>query len=454
MANFIKKSNDGQEESKATPLTLTVTRFDDAFCGIGYIGSRRYVVPGALPKELLEIKPQKVFNNINYASIVKVLEPSLERVAPVCKYYKACGSCNMMHINYDASVKAKTGHLKKKLAALNAEISPCVSLEEFGNRNKVHIVFSRNGRWVDIGFFNEETHKVVDVPVCMMHGKWYSDLVQILRKWIVKKDIPIYNPITGEGTLRFAVARRLSNTLQLTFVVTSPKLDGLEGLLGELQNTFGEISLWLNHNNERSNEVFAGKFIHLMGDAKIYSEMLGIKFDLSPNSFFQVNNEIATKIYQKVIDTVKESGAEYVIDAFSGIGIVSALLAKEGLQVAAIEIVKEAVADARAIAKVNGVDKSIKVICGDIKDVLPTLKLPRNTALFVDPPRKGLGEEVVASILRLAPPTVIYLSCNPDTLAADLALLAKDSYNITYVQPYDMFPHTKHIETLVCMTRK
>lgn len=450
----IKNKNATTENTAlSNAITVNISRFDDSFFGVGYVGSKRYVVPGALPKEKLEIKPQKTFNNINYASIVKIIEQSPDREKPVCNYYHSCGGCNMMHLNYKASVEAKVSHLKKKLAGISADISEAVCLSEFGNRNKVHIVFSKEAKRLNIGFFNEETHKVVDVPSCMMHGQWYSELVKILRRWIVKRNISIYNPITREGVLRFAVARKLENALQLTLVVTATELEGLEGLFTDLQSIFGNISLWLNHNGERTNEVFAGKFIHLMGEEKIYGEMLGIKFALSPNSFFQVNNKVAAEIYKDILSIVKASGAKYVIDAFSGIGITSALFAKEGLQVSAIEIVKEAVADQNTIAKINSVENNIKSLCGDIAEILPTLSIPQEAALFVDPPRKGLGEDVIKAVLKLAPPTILYLSCNPETLAADLALLTKDRYAVSLVKPYDMFPRTKHLETLVCLTR-
>jgi 23S rRNA (uracil1939-C5)-methyltransferase len=442
------------ESEKDALLTISISRFDDAFDGIAYIGRKRYVVPKALPKELVEVKCGKVYNNIHYAKLENILEPSIDRVESPCKYNAWCGGCSLLHMNYEAGLKAKTYYLNKKLAKFNVNVPNCISDNQFGGRNKVHLVFNAGKKDIEIGFFNEESHSVVDVPVCLMHGEWYTELVRVLKNWVRKEKISIYNPKTGLGALRFAVARRLGNAMQLTIVTTGSKLTGLEMLYSILCDDFGDVSLYLNINDQKTNEVLAGRFVYKAGDKRLNGEMLGIKYSLSPNSFFQVNENMAKMIYNKVIELIDKSESECVVDAYSGIGIVSMLLAKAGHKVISIEIVDEAVDDAKMLAKDNGVEDNIELYCGDCKDVLGEIKVPQNSAFFVDPPRKGLGEEVVEAICKVKPKTIIYLSCNPDTLVTDLDQFILNDYIINNVSCYDMFANTRHLETLVCFTKR
>lgn len=435
-------------------LTLEIGRLDDSFRGVAYIGAKRYAVSGALPKEKIIARIQKTENNDTYAEAKKVIDASPDRVKSPCGYFGHCGGCQILHLDYQIGLKYKTALIKKKLMPLGfCAVEDCVSLGGSACRNKAHIAFWGKGDRLEIGFFNEETHRVIDISDCLMHGVWYNGLSKVLRSWITEFEVTIYDVKTARGFLRFAAARYIGGVLMLTVVSVSDKIGNLDELYTMLKTRFPRVSLWLNVNSEKTNEVMAGRLKHISGEKKLSASMLGVRYELSPNSFFQVNEAVAEAIYIKAVDIIKNSGADTVIDAYSGIGLTSALFAKAGLKVVSIEIVPEAVSDARELCRKNKIS-GVEHICGDVQEVLPTLPKDGKTAFFVDPPRAGIGAEVASSITAFAPNTIIYLSCNPYTLSAELSLLCAEGYKIISATPFDMFPNSRHLETLVCITRK
>jgi 23S rRNA (uracil1939-C5)-methyltransferase len=438
-------------------IELAIDRLDDRFCGVAYIGADRYTVEGGLPKEKVRVRVNKTEFGVRYADIVSILEPSPFRVEPVCPYYRNCGGCALLHLCYDEELKQKTALVKKKLLPFHFyNVDDCVRSSEngFASRNKAHIAFEYKGKDLCVGFFDENTHHVMDVPYCPMHGDWYARLVKILRDWVTRFDIQVYEPKNNKGHLRFAAARWLRGCLMLTIVTASPKIASLQELYNMLRVSFPRLSFWKNLNNELANEVMAGQMTHIAGDKKLIGEMMDLKFQLSPESFFQVNEKIAEIIYRKVFDVLHAAGIKNVVDLYSGIGITSALLAKAGFNVTSIEIEEGAVRDAKILCEQNGIT-GVRHLCGDVREMLPSVSgTEGKLAFFVDPPRAGLGEEVCRTIAEFAPAMLLYLSCSPSTLATDLETLLPAGYAIMSVTPYDMFPHSRHIETLVCMTRK
>lgn len=441
-------------EKKITQkITLDIQKLDNDFEGVSYIANKRYIVKGALPNETVEASELKTVENITLCKLEKVITASPERVTPSCPFYENCGNCNMLHMNYNAQLLAKTNYVRRKLVAnkLLCEVQPCHPSETVGSRNKVHLVFSNENNELKIGFFNEKSHQVIDVDYCAMHSEWYSLLATTLREWVIQNNIVIYDPRNGLGLLRFAVARVIDKSLQLTLVVTD-KLDVMP-LYDMLIQKFAVVSFYINVNGNKTNEVLAGKFLHLAGPRIIEGEIMGIKFSLSPNSFFQVNTKIATEIYEQVLDIVNKSECTHVVDLYSGIGITSMLFAKSGRQVISMEIVEDAVKDARKLAIKNDLQKNINIMQGDCTDILSSIEIPASAAFFVDPPRCGLGEKVCGTICKFAPKTIIYLSCNPDTLLKDISILTANGYKLDTAIPYDMFVSSKHVETLITLKR-
>lgn len=277
-------------------------------------------------------------------------------------------------------------------------------------------------------------------------------LRRILIDFIKKESVSIYNPRTRAGVLRFAVARKIGGAIMLTLVMTKRVDYDFSWLLKSLEKSFGEAAVYVNVNNEKTNAVFSDEFIHIAGKRTLSGEMLGIKFELSPNSFYQVNDEIAKTIYEKVLSEIKSGGGNRVVDLFSGIGITSALFAKNGFAVDSVEIVKSAVENAKTIAAKNGVSDKITVRLGDANKIIKSLNLT-DCSVFVDPPRMGL-QDVARSLAAAKPQKIVYLSCSLKTLVEDLRILKKAGYEISSVIPYDMFPASKHIEVLTVLKIK
>ena len=374
-------------------------------------------------------------------------------MAQPCSYFPKCGGCTCRNLPYARQLEQKTAYIQKLLSPFGAKTAPCQGSAQDACRNKVHLAFTLADGAVRAGFFDSRTHRVVPVAKCPMHGEWYERLVTVMEAWAAECRVRPYEPRTGKGSLRFAAARYLGGKLMVTVVSQQPKLPGLDKLHRMLEERFGPTVLWLNVNDRRDSAVFSRNFRHVAGPKKLRGAMLGVEFELSPDAFFQVNTEMAEKMYSRILQLAKDIGPKTVVDAYSGIGITSLLFARAGMQVTSVEQVPAAVEDAKAMVKHNKLEGKVRALCGDCAKVLPRLKAAGDTLFFVDPPRRGLGESVCRTVAEFAPKYVLYLSCGPEALAEDIRRLQKSGYKLKLAEPYDLFPHTEHVETIVLLER-
>ena len=365
-----------------------------------------------------------------------------------CPITGRCGGCPWADVPYETQLARKSAYIRELLAPFGVESGDCVPGPEEGCRNKVHLVFGREGGRTRVGFFSGGSARFVPAEGCPMHGEWFPALARVLEAWANAQHLPPYDPRSGKGTLRFAAGRYLEGKLLLTVVSQRERVPGLPALHRALEESVGETSLWLNVNDRRDSAVFSRNFRHIAGPRGLEGEMLGVRFRLSPESFFQVNESMAARLYTHIVDLARETGARQVLDAYSGIGITSLLFARGGMPVVSVEQVPAAAAEARRLAAENGLADSIRALCGDCARVLPGLRLAGETLFFVDPPRRGLGESVCRTILRFGPKHMIYLSCGPEALARDLRTLTRGGYRVVSAQPWDLFPNTGHVETV------
>ncbi|MBQ4578277.1 MAG: 23S rRNA (uracil(1939)-C(5))-methyltransferase RlmD [Clostridia bacterium] len=374
-------------------------------------------------------------------------------MAQICSYFPKCGGCVCRNTPYPRQLEQKTAYIQKLLSPFGVKVSPCVGSAEDACRNKVHLAFTVAGGAVRAGFFDSRTHRVVPVAKCPMHGEWYEKLVTAAETWAAECRVRPYEPRTGKGSLRFLAARYLNGRLMVTVVSQLPKLPGLDRLHALLEAAFGPTVLWLNVNDRRDSAVFSRNFRHIAGPRKLRGSMLDVAFELSPDAFFQVNTQMAEKMYSRILQLAKEIAPQGVVDAYSGIGITSLLFARAGMQVTSVEQVPSAVEDAKAMAKYNKLDGKVRALCGDCAKVLPRLNTKGDALFFVDPPRRGLGESVCRTVLQFAPRYVLYLSCGPEALAEDIRRLQRGGYKLKLAEPYDLFPHTEHVETICLLER-
>lgn len=438
-----------QEEKKI----LKIEKLGNDFEGVCYEKGKRCLVKGALPEEKVEVNEPRKSGSVTIYNLAKVLTSSKYRVANACPHSEECGACDLLHIDEEAQRKFKTDLVKRRLNEWRNLVQD-IEFEDGAKRNKIQLSFKGSSENIQIGFFSSVTHKVVDITSCKMHSeKAFSSIREALKRWGAKYNVVAYNPHRQRGNLRFCVVRLLGNSILMTLVFFKETgEEGLPYLYSKLKESFDFVSLNVNINSQISNAVFDKTPSYFMGEKEIASAMLGVKFLYRAGDFLQTNTKVCEKIYSEVLSAVKNANTETVIDAYSGIGITSSLFAKNGLNVQSIEISENAVKTAQNTAKLNGVEDKITFHSGDFASVISSIESTNKTSLFVDPPRAGLGDTVCKAILTKNLDQIIYLSCELDTLFADLQIL-KTKYKVTKIQPYDMFMNTKHIETLVCFER-
>jgi len=490
-----------RENQAANQITLNVADIGASGEGIAKFKNNTIFIPFALPDEKVEIKIMHKKQNLMFGKLMEILTPSEERIRPKCKLFTKCGGCQLQHMKNYNQLKLKTKMVSscfRKIAKIDAEISPAVKSENvFNYRNKLQLPVGFENNKTVVGFFEHNSHKIVPLEICHLHPEWQINLTKALKTFINKNHLRGYDYKhgTANGEVRHLVVREINRRLIITLVLNC-EIDKniVSDFVKSCANIYPNCSIYLNINKENSNIILGDTFIYVYGEKVLGGEALGIKFKCHPNVFFQVNDYIRDKIYTKVLSLIlqEENTENVVIDAYSGIGILSAFIAKNVKKVYAIEIVKDAYEMANTVKELNGLSAKLENILGDCKveleNVLQRLKKERTSAkitVILDPPRKGCEKEALQAVLKYKPDRIVYISCNPSTLARDIGILCntlnsdgspkeadsknknkekvkdsklvnylnKSDYEMTFVQPYDMFPQTKHVETVVCLQK-
>ena len=413
-------------------------------------------VPHALVGERVLVHIINDKNSFLIAKIIKIIKASEHRVQPVCPYFKKCGGCDLQHMPYEMQLNFKKEMVKnslEKYAKIETKINDVVASDKvLRYRNKFAFPVVEDAGAIKIGMFQKNSHRVIEIEDCMLQSETAKTILKLFKDYMTENKISAYNEQTKKGTVKHIVVREHEDTFVLTVVVTDKKFNKFEPLVEKLKLHFGNFGIVKNVNNLHNNVIF-GNF-----DEKIYKideldfDEFGIKYSVNNRSFLQVNDFIKKEIYQKIIELV--SGEKNIIDAYSGAGLLSSIIAKNCGNVWGVEIIKEATENANNLKNKNNLN-NLTNINGDCAKVIPELakELKGDFSVVVDPPRKGLDKTVVEAFLSAEPKKIVYLSCNPATLARDLGLL-KEKYDIEFVQPYDMFPQTANVETLVCLSLK
>ncbi len=439
--------------------------------GIVKAGGCTVFVPYLLCGEKAKIRILKVKNNIGYGKIEELLAPAEERVRPKCDVFSRCGGCQLQHCNYRTQLKFKTALVRdtlKKIGGIETDVAPCERSEKtYGYRNKLQLPVARqNGKNV-IGFFAERSHRIVPTRSCPIHPDWSEKLIAALYDFMEKCGLDGYNEETGKGQVRHIVVRELKNRFIVTLVVTE-KIAGIDYFFFLLDRVFSEYSFYFNYNTNRTNAVFGDDFELMRGRGFYECTDGGITFEAGANTFVQVNEYVRGRLYDKVVSLMDEQ--ESVIDCYAGGGLLTAMLAKKCKKAVGIEIVPEASACADKVKERNGLQDKMINYCGDAAELLEqALQAEPNAAVVLDPPRAGVERRVIETLKAHAVEKILYISCNPATLARDAGILtgslreengvlvkgsANGEYTLVSVEPYDMFPQTKHVETLVVLSHK
>lgn len=422
--------------------------------GIAHVDGHTIFVPFALKDEVVRVKVINTKTKFAICKVTEIINSSSYRVQPLCPYFGKCGGCDLQHIQYNQQLAYKKSAMQNtfsKALQIVPQINDIVPSDQYYYRNKISLpVVYQDGR-TQIGLFRVNSHKVIELSDCVIQKPFVANLIQAISEYIDANNIMGYDEIACKGTLRHIVARQLNNTILITLVATT-KLPNTKQLIEILSKYFENFGLNLNINSKKTNVIFGDKFIPLYGPQQLSAVSHGIGYPISAYSFMQINDQIREKIYNYVIDHVQK--VDNVIDAYSGAGLLTAMLSKVCSHAYGIEIIESAVNDANQLAYDNNITNMHNIL-GDCAVELPKLlqTLQGNTSVVLDPPRKGCDVAVLNSVKQCSISDVIYISCNPATLARDLNILSSD-YVIESVQPFDMFPNTKHVETVVVLKRR
>lgn len=420
-------------------------------------------IPGALPGEEVEVKITEVKKNYAKGVLIKVITPAAMRVAPRCAIYENCGGCQLQHAAYEAQLVLKRQIVVDAVTRIakmpDVEIDPTIG-DPVGwyYRNKMQFPVGATDGRLKIGCYAKGTHNIIDTEHCYIQHELNNTIVNEVRKILRELHIPAYDEMTGTGVVRHVLGRVGSATKEVMVVLVTATeiLPQKEQIVSALQGAIPNlVSIIQNVNGKKTNVILGNKMKTLWGKDTIDDCIGEFRFKISARSFFQVNTKQAHTLYAKAVEYAGLTGAETVIDAYCGTGTVTLFLAKAAAKVYGIEIVEQAIADAKDNARYNKVD-NVEFIAADAVKIMPQLYKEgiRPQVVVVDPPRAGCDTKVLETFVAMNPERIIYISCNPASLARDLGILAEHNYVAKKIQPVDMFPQTFHVECVALIERK
>jgi 23S rRNA (uracil1939-C5)-methyltransferase len=444
---------------------VEVTIEDLAFGGEGVGRLDGYVmfVRGGLPGDRLRVRVVETRARYGRGEIDEVITRSPDRVDPPCRYFGQCGGCRLQHLAYPAQLAFKAKQVRDCLERLGSvagfELRPILSAPDpYGYRNKMEFTVALSGDTPIIGLHEADRYDaVLDIDRCLLQSETMNTLLDETRRQSRERGLPVWNARTEQGLLRFVSLRegRRTGDAMVNIVAASPDLERLMPLADALRAAVpATASVVLNVNAKKASVAVGSEEHVLLGRESITESLGGLTFQVSANSFFQTNTVQAERLFGLVEEACAFEGHETLFDLYSGTGAISLLLARRCRRVYGIEVAPAAVADAVRNARANGIE-NCSFLTGEVRHVLPVLMADGVSADIVvaDPPRAGFHPKALATLAALAPARIVYVSCNPSTLARDVGDLVRRGYRLEWVQPVDMFPQTPHIEAVARLRR-
>ncbi|MBR5411092.1 MAG: 23S rRNA (uracil(1939)-C(5))-methyltransferase RlmD [Clostridia bacterium] len=445
---------------KNDEIALEITGFTSEGSGIGRHNGLAVFVSGAAPGDIVKVVIIKAKSNYAVGKLLTVLRRSEDRVEPDCPVFPKCGGCVFRHVSYEAELRYKQQRVEdafSRIGHLNITVSPIVGGEPDGYRNKAQFPVQLAGGRLFTGFYAPFSHRVIHCPDCRLQPKEFASILRTVARWAEKYKIPVYDETSGKGLLRHIYLRKgfATGQIMVCLVINGEKVFKAKELTDALLKLgCGVETVLLNHNTEDTNVVLGKTNTVLYGDGTIEDVLLGKRFRVSPLSFYQVNHDGAERLYAKAHEFAKTGAHDVVLDLYCGAGTIGLTMADDVKTLIGVEIVPEAVEDAKTNAELNGITNA-RFMCADAAKAAETLKSEGVTpdAVIVDPPRKGCDEALLRTVANMGPERIVYVSCDPATLARDCAVLDRLGYRVKEVCPFDMFPRTAHVECVTLMTR-
>ena len=460
---------------KNDTAVIEITDIGTDGAGIGKADGYTLFVKDAVIGDIAEVKVMKAKKNYGYARLMKVVEPSKYRAQPRCAFARRCGGCQIQEMSYDRQLAFKEQKVRGNLERIggfspefiDGIMDPVAGMEHpFGYRNKAQFPFGtdKEGNPV-VGFYAGRTHDIIANTDCALGVPVNQEILEIILKFMKENSIPAYNEKTGQGLVRHALIRYGFSTkeIMVCLVINGTRIPHAEKLIGALTELPGMTSITISANTRRDNVIMGNTCVVLWGLGYITDYIGDIKYQISPLSFYQVNPVQTETLYSLALEYAELNGSETVWDLYCGIGTISLFLAKQAEKVYGVEIIPQAIEDARTNAKINGIGNA-EFFVGKAEEVLPAYydryaqehngETARADVIVVDPPRKGCDAALLDTIVRMEPEKVVYVSCDPATLARDLKILCENGYELKKIRAVDMFPMTVHVETVVLLSQQ
>jgi len=429
--------------------------------GVAKIEGCAVFIPNAIAGERCLVRIEKVGKTWAAGKITELLEKSPHRINRECPVAKLCGGCDFWHMDYEEEIRLKADRVRQALNRIggeNLEEIPILAAPScYGYRNKAQYPVSSKKNKAFAGFFRAGTHQVVENERCLILPEETDKIKELVIDYVNQYRVTVYDELTQKGLLRHIYVRRgaVSGQILVCLVVNGRKLPHVEELLQRLQKVKGFTTLVLAVNTRPGNAILGDEFITLHGPGYIEDTLCGLQFRLSPRSFYQVNHHQAQRLYEAAISQAQITKDDLVLDLYCGVGTITLAMAKAAGKVIGVEVIEQAVQDAKDNAKRNG-NENAEFFCGDAGKAALELEAKgiRPDVVVVDPPRKGLNADTIEALHKMSPRRIVYVSCDPATLARDVALLKARGYSVQNAMAADLFPRCAHVESVVCMSRE
>ena len=449
-----------EQNRKNQLCTLTIEGYGSDGAGVARLNGQVVFVAGALRGETVEAQLLKVNKKAAWARVVRVISPSPARAAPDCPYYPRCGGCRLRHMRYEEELTFKKEKVEAALRRLGGVELPLAGIlgaeDTLRYRNKAQFPVSMGKDGVHIGFYRARSHDVIDVESCLLQKKEADAARGAVKEWMVQWQVPPYHEVDCTGLVRHVYARTNAEGQSLLCVLANgtslphePEL--VEGLRRACP---GAVGILLGINTSGSNVILGERYRLLWGQDCLDDTLCGLRFKLSVPSFYQVNRAQTQRLYTKAAELAALTGGETVVDLYCGAGTITLLLAASAGKAIGVEIVPEAIADAKENARRNGVS-NVEFLCADAGQAASELARRglKPDVISVDPPRKGLSQDCIDAIAVMDPQRVVYVSCDPATLGRDTARFREKGYTVRTAWAVDMFPRTEHVETVCSLSK-
>lgn len=442
--------------------TAQITGYASDGAGVCRICGRAVFVKGAIPGEIWEVRILKVTASAVYGRGETCVSPSPARQDPPCPVYRKCGGCSLLHMTYAEELRMKLGRVNdalKRIGGLDFQVTDMLGADDPDHyRNKaIYAVAQVDGR-AQKGFYRAATHELIPVDRCLLQDELADRAADAVCSWMNVHRFPAYDEATGKGTVRHIFVRRARNMADAVLCIVTARGFGAltERLVEHLRASCPELTgILLCVNKQKGNVILDGDFYTLWGKPELHDVLCGLDFEIAPQAFYQINPPQAERLYGKAVGYAVRSEDDTILDLYCGAGAITLCLARQADRVIGAEIVPEAIENAKQNAQTNQIDH-VEFLCADAGQAAEMLAKRglKPDCITVDPPRKGLSLQAIQAMVSMQPDRIVYVSCDPGTLARDLKVLCENGYAPTCGAAVDMFPHTPHVETVVLLQRR